>query len=659
MFGFVSSTVRKMVDDQVADKQASMHRSFEHSVDTKIHEYDVFMGAAENKVLSQASFFTELPAVREAYRIAHSGNMNDEYDPACQQARMALRGAMEPFVAGFIKETGAAEFKIHFHTPTGRSLARIWRKNWQAKRDGKKVDISDDLTGFRATVVEVNRTHKQIRGIEVGRGGFVVRALCPIADSDGSHLGSVEVLTGFSPILDQLKGSDRENFAIFMDERLLATATKLQNPEKFPVLDDKFVFCAATDRSLALEAVTSTFLEEGRSGRVSQTVGDLYMTAVPIRDYSGTAIGSLLMTWDISEENAALAAVEADGHKALHNLLLLIGSVSTVIMLLVGALLFWTIQKINNTLTRLIHDLSTGAEQITNASSQVASASTQLASSASEQAAALEQSSASLEEMSAKTRKNTDTSNQANSLAGEARSATEQSRDAMVRMNSAIDRIKTSSDQTANILKTIDEIAFQTNLLALNAAVEAARAGDAGKGFAVVAEEVRNLAQRSSEAAKSTAGLISESQQNAADGVSVTSEIAELLERIHDAACGSANLMGDVNQASNEQSRGIDEINKAVAAMDAVTQSNAAGSEEIASSGEELSAQAADLNRIVGVLVELVNGNKNRSAGLPFRRRTPTPSEPSRARYQGTRVSNMSGFSTADFPMPEEDEVRC
>src|SRR6185295_12799038 len=131
--------------------------------------------------------------------------------------------------------------------------------------------------------------------------------------------------------------------------------------------------------------------------------------------------------------------------------------------------------------------------------------------------------SASLEELSSMTKQNSENARQANGMAGEARDAAEGSKGAMDRMGSAIGKIKQSADQTARIIKTIDEIAFQTKLLALNAAVEAARAGDAGKGFAVVAEEVRNLARRSAEAAKSTASLIEESQKNADRGVSVSS----------------------------------------------------------------------------------------------------------------------------------------
>ena len=187
---------------------------------------------------------------------------------------------------------------------------------------------------------------------------------------------------------------------------------------------------------------------------------------------------------------------------------------------------------ITRPINRIIAGLTEGAEQVASASGQVSAASQSLAEGATEQAAGLEETSSSLEEMSSMTKQNADNAQQANTLAAEARKAAGTGSESMSRMNQAILEIQKSSDETAKIIKVIDEIAFQTNLLALNAAVEAARAGEAGKGFAVVAEEVRNLAMRSAEAAKNTARMIEESVKNSKNGVDIANEVGKVLEEI-------------------------------------------------------------------------------------------------------------------------------
>lgn len=259
----------------------------------------------------------------------------------------------------------------------------------------------------------------------------------------------------------------------------------------------------------------------------------------------------------------------------------------------------------------IIESLNEGSEQVAAASGQVSAASQSLAEGATEQAAGLEETSSSLEEMSSMTRQNADNAQQANTLASEARKAANTGAESMGKMNAAIREIQRSSDETAKIIKVIDEIAFQTNLLALNAAVEAARAGEAGKGFAVVAEEVRNLAMRSAEAAKNTAGMIEESVKNARNGVDIASEVGAVLGQIVEGVSKTTDLVSEIAAASQEQAQGIDQVNTAVAQMDKVTQQNAANAEESASASEELSAQAESMKEIVGQLVALVGGRSS------------------------------------------------
>jgi methyl-accepting chemotaxis protein len=278
----------------------------------------------------------------------------------------------------------------------------------------------------------------------------------------------------------------------------------------------------------------------------------------------------------------------------------------------IGSILaFFIARGVITALKRIIANLTEGAEQVASASGQVSSSSQSLAEGATEQAAGLEETSSSLEEMSSMTKQNADNAQQANALASQARKAADNGAESMTRMNTAIHDIQKSSDETAKIIKVIDEIAFQTNLLALNAAVEAARAGEAGKGFAVVAEEVRNLAMRSAEAAKNTSSMIEESVKNSNNGVDIAGEVGKVLDEIVGSIGKTTDLVGEIAAASQEQAQGIDQVNTAVAQMDKVTQQNAANAEESASASEELSAQAGQMNQIVDELATLVGGTNS------------------------------------------------
>ncbi len=265
-------------------------------------------------------------------------------------------------------------------------------------------------------------------------------------------------------------------------------------------------------------------------------------------------------------------------------------------------------RNLSSMLQDVIDRLRIGSNEVMTASSQVSQASQQMAYGANEQASSLEETSASLEEMSSMTRKNAENTETANNLAMDASVSAEHGGDAMDKLMSVMEDIRDSSNQTAKIVKTIDDIAFQTNLLALNAAVEAARAGESGRGFAVVAEEVRSLAQRSAEAAKNTAALIDEAQQNANSGALAAEAMGAIFDKIKEVIGNVATLSSDVSLASNEQARGIDQINAAVSQMDRVTQSNAATSEESASAAEELQSQSRELTALVSTLDKVVQG---------------------------------------------------
>jgi len=355
---------------------------------------------------------------------------------------------------------------------------------------------------------------------------------------------------------------------------------------------------------------------------------------------------------DLAQASAQITSVVADAQR-----LIWIGALCSGV---IGAGLgFAVIRGTNQSLGRITGSMNGGSAQVASAAGQVSSSAQSLAQGASEQAAALEETTSALEEMASMTRRNAETAKQASVLSLETKSAADQGNEAMARMSTAIGKIEQSAGETAKILKTIDEIAFQTNLLALNAAVEAARAGESGKGFAVVAEEVRNLAMRSAEAARNTATLIEQSVQSARHGVSISTEVAKSLTEITAAANKVNALVGEIAAASQEQSEGIGQVNKSVAEMDKVTQSNAAAAEESASAAEELSSQAEQLKSVVRDLIRMVIGASGQATAAPSRRPQPKTEAPvarhaSRAEARGKRKA-----PTAAQLLPLDDQEKA
>ncbi len=360
---------------------------------------------------------------------------------------------------------------------------------------------------------------------------------------------------------------------------------------------------------------------------------------------------------------------EAAARSSLNFLLRLWIGMFVGVALLICALCRYLFRVITTPVQRAIQSLTASAGAIWSASNEVSASSQTLAEGASEQAASLEETSSSLEELSSMTRRNADNSATVNTcMQQEVGPNFQRIHDRLGRMDQAMQQTLAASQETAKIIKTIDEIAFQTNLLALNAAVEAARAGEAGMGFAVVADEVRSLAQRSAVAAKNTQQLLENSTVSIRETAGHFKEVNEAMQENGRLGQRVTELVAEIAAASKEQSQGISQINTAVSQMDKVTQSNAANAEESASAAEELNAQAETLRAAVRDLEKLVSGKSAVAAPPPTcgpaRQIIPAAMPNGRARANGHQpvsavlARETPARKTAASPIPLDGDFR-
>ena len=303
-----------------------------------------------------------------------------------------------------------------------------------------------------------------------------------------------------------------------------------------------------------------------------------------------------------------------------------------------------------DTMSSMIGEISETSQTLSTAAREIATGNTDLSQRTEEQAASLEETAASMEELTATVRQNAENAQQANKLASSASDVAVKGGTVVADVVQTMDGITQASRKIADIIGVIDEIAFQTNILALNAAVEAARAGDQGRGFAVVAAEVRNLAQRSANAAKEIKGLISDSVSKVESGSRLVDTAGKTMEEIVQSVKRVTDIMAEISAASQEQRGGIEQVNNAVTQMDKVTQQNAALVEEAAAAAKSMEDQTGAMAEMVGQFMLSAEFERGQVAPARNAKLTGNPVVDRSFRSAKEQVSNVRSRPATDAP---------
>ena len=551
------------------------------------------------KAVEIASIFTKLPIVIKAFEIAHSGDITNENDTKLAQARQLLRDELKYHLIGYERIINN-KMKLHFHLPNGRSLVRLWRKK-QTLRNGLWYDISDDISSFRNTVLDVNRLGEPLNGIELGRGGFVIRGLAPIKSKDNKILGSVEILHDFNVVLQNILQyfNEFENQCIylFMNYDELSITTKLQDIHTNPIFQDKYVFVYGTKPLMDSNCLDAKKLDIGKKGLYVIQEEDKIHSVFPIKDYKNKQIGVLQYIFNKKDENILSRYIVFTQLSIIIFILIIVGislflMISKIIVKPVSrvvaisteiakgdlskniqekrsdemGLLFNSNNYMINELRKIVIDVKFTGKKLVSASGNMNKNINTIASATEEISVNVQNISdisnqlssnidtiyGSIENMTSSIGNVGDTAKKGAHISNKAVKMSEKAGQAM---NSLGD----SANEIGQVTEVIKKISDKTSLLALNAHIEAASAGDAGKGFAVVANEIKDFAQQSTRAAEDITCKITSMQENTKEAVGVIQQVIDIISSINISTEKIFSELSNQVHTANDITRNIDQ----------------------------------------------------------------------------------------------------
>jgi methyl-accepting chemotaxis protein len=614
-----------LIRDQLTDFQGQLLRSI---AEEKSREVTTAIATLATQGLEKAALFARRTDVVKAFELAHQGNLSNENDPLMQQARDELRALLTDDLSGFKAMSGKA-MQLHFHVPPARSLVRLWREK-QTKRKGEWVDISDDLSSFRQTVMQVNANGKPLKGIEVGSGGFAIRGIAPVTNDGGRQLGSVETLESFESVIQGAASGEGRSMAVYMNAENLSVATELQNPEKNPVVGEKFVLVTPTEDGRVEALVSLDFLLQGQQGTAYSRFGDVAMTAFPVNDYAGTQVGVLVYAFDASSWTSAIREVGYYITALVALILATAGLMSSLVLRRlvirplasmktrivditedradlrdrlevksgdeIGELCTWfnklmdkirdllgevagnsaRVAQASDGLLQLAGSLTGYSQAMTRTSAAAATRTDEMSANMNTVAAAMEEFTVNIGTVATGSEQMSATISEIAVNTGKAKQMTMQAVDAAGKASAQVSELGAATRDIGKVTASITAISSQTNLLALNATIEAARAGEAGRGFAVVANEIKELAQQTARETEEIRSRIQGIQQATNQTVQEIGQITEVIGDV-DAIVGTiaaaveeqSVTTRDIAENVGQASVGVRQVNENVAHADA------------------------------------------------------------------------------------------